>query len=145
MLSLPCPACFSAGVASLASGFVLGLCTLPRVLWKCLWTRSFPAVLAQVLGLLFWCFERWSWWEGPLGDSEGLMELNKCFHGPSNRLHVAKLLMVVSLLAKCSHRRRFAALGRLRHAWGPGNGMWCHDEAHRTRHHRLHEETSSRS
>ena len=36
------------------------------------------------------------------------------------------------------------ALGRLLHVRGSGNGMWCHDEAHRTRHHRLHEERSSR-
>ena len=42
----------------------------------------------------------------PLGDSEGLTELNKCFHGPSNRLRVVKLLMVAPLLAKCSHRCR---------------------------------------
>ena len=72
------------------------------------------------------------------------MELNKCFHGLSNRLRVVKLLMMAPLLAKCSHRCRSAALGRLPHAWGSGNGLWCHDEAHRTRRHRSHEERSSR-
>ena len=33
---------------------------------------------------------------------------------------------------------------RLLHVRGFGNGMWCHDEAHRTQHHRLHEERFSR-
>ena len=36
-------------------------------------------------------------------------------------------------------REQVAALGRLLHAWGSGNGLWCHDEAHRTRHHRFHD------
>ena len=36
------------------------------------------------------------------------------------------------------------ALGRRLHVRGSGNGMWCHDEAHRTQHHYLHEERSSR-
>ena len=38
---------FSAGVASLAVRFVLGMCTLLRVMWKCPRTWSFPAVLVQ--------------------------------------------------------------------------------------------------
>ena len=32
--------------------FVLGMCTLPRVMWKCPWTRSFPAALLLVLQTL---------------------------------------------------------------------------------------------
>ena len=50
---------FSAGAASLAAGFVLGMRTLPRVMGKCSWTRSFPAVLVQDLGLFFWRSRRW--------------------------------------------------------------------------------------
>ena len=38
------------------------------------------------------------------------MELNKCFHGPSNRLRVVKFFMVVYLPAKCSHRCRLLLL-----------------------------------
>ena len=130
---------FSAGVASLAAGFVLGMRTLPRVFWRCLWTRSFPAVLVQILGLLFWYSGNWSGCGGPPGDFEGLMELNKCFHGPSNRLCVVKFLMVVPLLAKCSHGCRSLLLDVFFTPWGSGNGLWCHDEAHRTRHHRFHD------
>ena len=48
----PMSCVFSAGVALLAAGFVLGMRTLPRVFWRCLWTRSFSAVLVQILGLL---------------------------------------------------------------------------------------------
>ena len=61
-----------------------------------------------------------------------------------NCLRVVELFMVASLLAKGFHRCRFVALGCLLHVRGSGNGMWCHDEAHRTQHHRLHEERSSR-
>ena len=135
---------FSAGVAPLAAGFVLGMCTLPGVMWKCPWTRSFPAVLVQVLGLFFWYFRRWSGRGGLLGNTEDLVELNKCFHVSRNCLRVVELSMVASLLAKGFHRCRFVALGRLLHVCGSGNGMWCHDEAHRTQHHRLHEERSRR-
>ena len=51
---------FSAGVASLAVGFVLGTCTLPRVMGKCWWARSFPAVPVQDSGS-FWRSRRWLW------------------------------------------------------------------------------------
>ena len=78
---------FSAGVASLAAGFVLGMCTLPRVMWKCPWTRSFSAVLVQ-----------------------DLVELHKCFYVPRNCLRVVVLFMVASLLAKGFHRCRLLLL-----------------------------------
>ena len=97
---------FSVGVASLAAGFVLGMRTLPRVFWRCLWMRSFPAILVQILDLLSWYFGNWSGCGGPPGDSEGLMELNRCFHGPSNRLCEVKFLLVVPLLVECSHGSR---------------------------------------
>ena len=102
----PVSCVFSAGVASLAAGFVLGMCTLPRVMWKCPWTRSFPAVLVQDLGLFFWCSRRWLGRGGLLGNSEDLVELNKCFYVPRNCLRVVELFMVASLLAKGFHRCR---------------------------------------
>ena len=86
--------------------------------------RSFPAILVQFLDLLSWYFGNWSGCGGPPGDSEGLMELNKCFHGPSNRLCVVKFLMVVPLLVECSHKSRsllldvFLTLGGLETACG---------------------------
>ena len=95
---------FSAGAASLAAGFVLGMRTLPRVMWKCSWTRSFPAVLVQDLGLFFWRFRRWLGRGGLLGNSEDLEEPNKCFYDPRNCLRVVELFMVASLSAKGLHR-----------------------------------------
>ena len=96
----PVSCVFSAGVASLAAGIVLGMCTLPRVMWKCPWTRSFPAVLVQVLGLFFWYSRRWLGRGGPFGNSEDLVKLNKCFYVPTICLRVVELFMVASLLAK---------------------------------------------
>ena len=97
---------FSAGVASLAAGFVLGMCTLLRVMWKCPWTRSFPAVLVQDFGLFFWRSRRWLGWGGLLGNSEDLEEPNKCFYVPRYCLRLVVLFMVASLLAKGFHRCR---------------------------------------
>ena len=68
--------------------------------------RSFPAILVQILDLLSWYSGNWLGCGGSLGDSEGLMELNKCFHGPSDRLCVVKFLMVVPLMVECSHGSR---------------------------------------
>ena len=51
MLS-PVLCAFSAGAASLAVGFVLGTCTLPRVMEKCWWTRVFSCGSGAGLGLL---------------------------------------------------------------------------------------------
>ena len=97
---------FSAGAASLAAGFVLGMRTLPRVMWKCSWTRSFPAVLVQDLGLFFWRSRRWLGRRGLLGNSEDLEEPNKRFYDPRTCLRVVELFMVASLSAKGLHRCR---------------------------------------
>ena len=102
----PVSCVFSAGVASLAASFVLGMCTLPRVMWKCPWTRSFPTVLVQDLGLFFWCSRRWLGRGGLLGNSEDLVELNKCLYVPRNCLRMVELFLVASLLAKGFHRCR---------------------------------------
>ena len=140
----PVSCVFSAGVASLAAGIVLGMCTFPRVMWKCPWTRSFPAVLVQVLGLFFWYSRRWLAREGRLATLRTWWSSTSASTFPE----IVYVWWSSSWWPPC-WRRAFTgagsvALGRLLHVRGSGNGMWCHDEAHRTRHHRLHEERSSR-
>ena len=82
-------------MASLAAGFVLGMCTLLRVMWKCLRTWSFPAVLVQDFGLFFWRSRRCLGLGGLLGNSEDLEEPNKCFYVPRYCLRVAVLFIDV--------------------------------------------------
>ena len=96
---------FAAGVASLAVGFVLGTCTLPRVMVKCWWTRSFPAAPVQDLGS-FWRSRRWLCRGGQLGNSEDPEKPNKSFYNPRKCLRLVEFIMVASLSAKGLHRRR---------------------------------------
>ena len=98
MLS-PVLCAFSAGVALLAVGFVLGTCTLPRVMGKCWWTLSFPAVPVQDL-CSFWRSRRWLWRGGQLSNSEDPEKPNKSFYDPSKCLRVVEFIMVAILVGE---------------------------------------------
>ena len=92
---------FSAGVASLAVGFVLGTCTLLRVMGKCWWTWSFPADPAQDVGFLWRCW-RWPWRGGQLGNSEDAEKPNKSYYDPRKWLREVEFIMVVILTGEGS-------------------------------------------
>ena len=119
ILSLPCPACFLPAWRR----------WLRVSSWVCAHFRgSCGSVCGRGLFLRFWrrsrafssgYFRRWSGRGGSLGDSEGLMELNKCFHVPSNCLRVVKLFMVASMLAKCFHRCRLCC------SWTSSSCPWA--------------------
>ena len=92
---------FSVGVASLAVGFVLGTCTLLRVMEKCWRMWSFPAVPAQDVGF-FWRCWRWLWRGRQLGDSEDAEKPNKCCYVPRKWLCEVEFIMVVILTGEGS-------------------------------------------
>ena len=96
MLS-PVLCAFSGGVAPLAVGFVLGTCTLLRVMGKCWWTWFFfSADRAQDVGF-FWRCWRWLWRGGQLGNSEDAEKPNKCYYEPSKWLREVEFIMVAIL------------------------------------------------
>ena len=100
MLS-PVLCAFSAGVASLAVGFVLDTSTLRRVMGKCWWTWSFPAVPAQDVGF-FWRCWRWPWRGGQLGNSEDAEKPNKSYYDPRKWLREVEFIMVAILTGEGS-------------------------------------------
>ena len=131
---------FSAGVASLAVGFVLDTSTLLRVMGKCWWTWSFPAVPAQDVGF-FWRCWRWPWRGGQLGNCEDAEKPNKSYYDPRKWLREVEFIMVAILTGEGSSQvQDLLLLGRHSFVNGFGDCRWCHDEAHRTQHHHSHEE-----
>ena len=77
-------------------GFVLGTCTLPRVMWKFWWMRSFPAAPEQYVGS-FWRRRRWLWHGRQLGYSENAEEPYKCYFVPRKRLREAEFIFLLIL------------------------------------------------
>ena len=137
---------FSAGVASLAVGFVLGTCTLLRVMGKCWWTWSFPADPAQDVGFLWRCW-RWPWRGGQLGNSEDAEKPNKSYYDPRKWLREVEFFMVVILTGEGPSQVQDLLLLDVTPLSmnGFGDCRSCHDEVHRTQHHHSHEERYRRS
>ena len=135
---------FSAGVASLVAGFVL-VCA------------HFRGSCGSVRGRGFFL---WSWyrtWASCSGapdagwGGEGRLATLRTWRSSTSASTFPETVCAwwsSSWWPPCWRRAftgaGFVALGRLLHVRGFGYGMWCHDEAHRIQHHRLHEERFSR-
>ena len=88
-------------MASLAVGLDLDTSTLLRVMGKCWWTWSFPAVPAQDVGF-FWRCWRWPWRGGLLGNSEDAEKPNKSYYDPRKWLREVEFIMVAILAGEGS-------------------------------------------
>ena len=90
-------------------GFVLGSCTLPRVMGECWWMRSFSAASVHNVGS-FWCSWRWLWQCRQLGYSENVEKPDKCHFVPWKWLRETVFIMVVLLTGEGSSRVQYLPL-----------------------------------